>query len=57
MASLGLSPTNGIKKINILKRKGYLLKYNGSSLLRINPDRRKDVKIMTSRKSSKVIND
>lgn len=47
MMDLGLSPTNGIKKINELKRKGYLVKHNHSSLLRINPEKRKAVKILT----------
>lgn len=49
MMDLGISPTNGIKKINGLKRKGYLIKHNQSSLLRINPEKRKAVKILTSR--------
>lgn len=47
MMDLGISPTLGIKKINELKRKGYLMKHNESSLLRINPDKRKIVKILT----------
>ena len=48
MMDLGISPTHGIKKINDLKRKGYLIKHNQSSLLRINPDKRKAVKIITA---------
>jgi len=48
MMDLGISPTQGIKKINELKRKGYLIKHNHSSLLKINPDKRKAVKIITS---------
>jgi len=48
MMDLGLSPTHGIKMINELKRKGYLIKHNQSSLLKINPDKRKTVKILTS---------
>lgn len=47
MMDLGLSPTHGIKIINELKRKGYLIKHNESSLLKINPDKRKAVKILT----------
>ena len=48
MMELGISPTHGIKKINELKKKGYLVKYNQSSLLRINPEKRKAVKILTA---------
>ncbi len=48
MMDLGISPTLGTKKINELKRKGYLIKHNESSLLRINPEKRKTVKILTS---------
>ena len=48
MMELGISPTNGIKKINDLKKKGYLIKHNQSSLLRINPEKRKAVKILTA---------
>ena len=47
MMDLGISPTLGTKKINELKRKGYLMKHKESSLLRINPDKRKAVKILT----------
>ncbi len=47
MMDLGISPTQGTKKINELKRKGYLIKHNQSSLLRINPEKRKAVKILT----------
>jgi hypothetical protein len=37
----------GLKKILELKRKGYLVRDDNSSLMRINPDMRKVVKIMT----------
>jgi hypothetical protein len=47
MMELGISPTQGTKKINELKKKGYLVKHNQSSLLKINPDKRKAVKILT----------
>jgi hypothetical protein len=45
---LGISQTPGLKKILELKRKGYLVRDDNSSLMRINPDRRKIVKIMTA---------
>jgi len=48
MMDLGISPTQGTKKINELKKKGYLIKHNQSSLLRINPEKRKAVKILTA---------
>lgn len=44
---LGISQAPGLKKILELKRKGYLIRDDNSSLMRINPDMRKIVKIMT----------
>ncbi|TSA33620.1 MAG: hypothetical protein D4R64_13850 [Porphyromonadaceae bacterium] len=44
---LGISQTPGMKKILELKRKGYLIRDDNSSLMRINPAMRKIVKIMT----------
>jgi len=44
---LGISQTPGLKKILELKRKGYLIRDENSSLMRINPSMRKAVKIMT----------
>ncbi len=44
---LGISQTPGLKRILELKRRGYLVRDDNSSLLRINPDMRKVVKIMT----------
>lgn len=44
---LGISQTPGLKKILELKRKGYLIRDDNSSLMRINPDKRRVVKIMT----------
>jgi hypothetical protein len=44
---LGISQTPGLKKILELKRKGYLVRDDNSSLLHINPDMRRVVKIMT----------
>lgn len=48
LRDLGLSSNMGLKKIFELRRKGYLLKYNNTSLLQINPDKRKTVKILTT---------
>jgi len=44
---LGISQAPVLKKILELKRKGYLIRDDNSSLMRINPDMRKIVKIMT----------
>jgi hypothetical protein len=44
---LGISQTPGLKKILELKRKGYLVHDENSSLMRINPAMRKIVKMMT----------
>ncbi len=43
---LGISQA-GLKKILELKRKGYLIREDDSSCMRINPSKRKVVKIMT----------
>jgi hypothetical protein len=44
---LGISQAPGLKKILELKKRGYLVRDDNSSLMRINPDKRKVVKIMT----------
>jgi len=44
---LGISQTPGLKRILELKRRGYLIRDDNSSLLHINPDMRRVVKIMT----------
>lgn len=44
---LGISQAPGLKKILDLKKRGYIIRDDNSSLLRINPDKRKIVKIMT----------
>ncbi|MFA5816428.1 MAG: hypothetical protein WC865_12490 [Bacteroidales bacterium] len=44
---LGISQAPGLKKILELKRKGYLVRDDDSSLIRINPAMRMVVKIMT----------
>jgi hypothetical protein len=44
---LGISQMPGLKKILELKKKGYLVREDNSSLMRINPAMRKAVKIMT----------
>ncbi|MFA6129142.1 MAG: hypothetical protein WC699_17720 [Bacteroidales bacterium] len=44
---LGISQTPGLKSILALKKKGYLVRDDNSSLMRINPTMRKIVKIMT----------
>ena len=45
---LGISKAPGLKKILELKRKGYLVHEDNSSLMRINPAMRRVVKIMTA---------
>ncbi len=45
---LGISQAPGLKKILELKRKGYLVHEDNSSLMRINPAMRRVVKIMTA---------
>jgi hypothetical protein len=45
---LGISQSSGLKKILDLRHKGYLIRDNQSSFIRINPDKRKYVKIITS---------
>jgi hypothetical protein len=45
---LGISQAPGLKKILELKRKGYLIRDDNSSLMRINPAMRRVVKIMTA---------
>lgn len=44
---LGISQAPGLKSILDLKKRGYLIREDHSSLLRINPDKRMVVKIMT----------
>lgn len=44
---LGLSQTPGLKKILELKRRGYLVRDDNSSLMRINPEIEKDVEIIS----------
>ena len=44
---LGISQAPGLKKILELKKRGYLVRDDNSSLMRINPSMRKIVKIMT----------
>ena len=46
--SLGISQHLGLRKILGLKDKGYIIKEEDSNRIRINPDRRKEVKVMTS---------
>lgn len=48
LRSLGISPTLGLKKIIELRHKGYLIRDNEASTIRINPDKRRVVKIVTS---------
>jgi hypothetical protein len=45
---LGIPQAPGLKKILELKRRGYLVRDDHSSLMRINPDKRTAVKIMTA---------
>jgi len=45
---LGISQNSGLKKIIDLRHKGYLIRDNQSSFIRINPDKRKFVKIITA---------
>lgn len=45
---LGISQNSGLKKIIDLRHKGYLIRENQSSFIRINPDKRKFVKIITA---------
>ena len=44
---LGISQAPGLKKILELKKRGYLVRDDHSSLMRINPEMRTVVKIMT----------
>jgi hypothetical protein len=44
---LGISQAPGLKKILELKKRGYLIRDDNSSLMRINPEMRRVVKIMT----------
>lgn len=44
---LGISQSPGLKRILDLKKRGYLVRDDDSSLIRINPEKRKEVKIMT----------
>lgn len=45
---LEISQNSGLKRILDLRHKGYLIRDNESSFIRINPDKRKFVKIVTS---------
>ncbi len=45
---LRISPSIGLKKIISLRHRGYLVRGSKSSILRINPDKRKFVKIVTA---------
>jgi len=45
---LGISQNSGLKKIIDLRHKGYLIRDKQSSFIRINPDKRKFVKIITA---------
>ena len=47
LKSLGISPTLGLKKIIELRHKGYLIRDKDASTIRINPEKRKVVKIVT----------
>jgi hypothetical protein len=44
---LGISQAPGLKRILDLKKRGYIIRDDNSSLLRINPAMRRVVKIMT----------
>ena len=44
---LGIPQAPGLKKILELKKRGYLVRDDNSSLMRINPEMRRVVKIMT----------
>lgn len=48
LRDLKISPTLGLKKIINLRHKGYLIRENESSTIRINPDKRRFVKIVTN---------
>ncbi len=48
LKSLGISPTLGLKKIIELRHKGYIIRDDEASTIRINPDKRKVVKIVTN---------
>jgi len=48
LKNLVISPTLGLKKIIELRHKGYIIRDNEASTIRINPDKRKVVKIVTS---------
>lgn len=48
LKDLRISPSMGLKKIINLRQKGYLIRENESSTIRINPDKRRFVKIVTA---------
>ena len=48
LKDLKISPSMGLKKIINLRHKGYLIREYESSTIRINPDKRKIVKIVTA---------
>ncbi len=48
LRDLRISPSLGLQKIINLRHKGYLIRENESSTVRINPDKRRFVKIVTS---------
>jgi predicted transcriptional regulator len=47
LKDLKISQNPGLKSIRELTNKGYIIRENQSSFIRINPDMRKAVKIMT----------
>jgi DNA-binding MarR family transcriptional regulator len=47
LKDLRLSQNSGLKSIRDLTHKGYIVREDGSSFIRINPEMRKTVKIMT----------
>ncbi|MCK5822099.1 MAG: hypothetical protein KAH17_09435 [Bacteroidales bacterium] len=48
LRDLRISPSVGLKKIISLRHRGYLIRENESSCIRINPEKRKFVKIVTA---------
>lgn len=48
LKDLKISQNLGLKKILSLRQRGYLINENDSSFIRINPDKRRFVKIVTT---------